>query len=897
MPDQFPLVLRLFARCIPGDLREPIAGDLHEEYLEIRQRRGTARANAWLWWQSLRLAVTFRWERAAHGRPLPPIGDELRGLGHMWDGLRQDIAFGARMLRRQPGFTAVAVFALALGIGATTAIFSVVDAVLWRPLPFPHADRVMSLAEQRPRESRWFGPIAPADYFDWRRENHSFSAIAAYTFTSPSRAYNLTGDGEPERVRPLEVTPAFFGVIGVTPAFGRDFRAEEERVGRNRVVLLSDALWRRRFGADPSVVGHTVAFDGRTFEIIGVLPAQFWWPTHPDVVVPLALEDHDRALRGAHFLEAVGRLREGVSAENAREDLRIIGARLSQEFPAENANHAPNLRPLRDAFVGDVQTPMLVVLGTVGFVLLIACANVATLLLARAAARQKEVSIRTAVGASRGRLVQQMLTESVVIAAAGGAVGVLLAAWSLSGLRALLPASFAGLPGIDHLGIDVRVLLAAVIVSLLTGLIFGVLPALAASDQRLGISLNEESRGGTGSTRTRRLRSGLVVAELSLSLILLAGASLLVVSFNNLIHVSPGFQPAQLVTARVTLPGARYAEHARTVAFFDAVLERLAAAPGVQRVGATTSVPFDEEDSRLDLTIERRTSESPFPVRVHTRLVSSGYFQAMGIPLVRGRVFSSHDAETSGNVVIINEAAARRYWPNEDPMGQRISIGATDDWREIVGVVGDTRHEGLDAEADPAAYLPQRQRFLSLGSGFARTVTLVVRTTGDAAAAPLIRTVVAQVDAQVPIGLVRGMDDLIGDSIAPRRLNFVLVSAFAAIALILTAAGLYGVMSYLVAQRTREIGVRMALGATRGQVLQLVLREAGSMTLVGIAVGVGGALLLTRSMTSMLFGVSATNPLIYVSMSLLLALVSLLAIAVPSSRATRVDPLSALRDS
>jgi predicted permease len=314
-------------------------------------------------------------------------------------------------------------------------------------------------------------------------------------------------------------------------------------------------------------------------------------------------------------------------------------------------------------------------------------------------------------------------------------------------------------------------------------------------------------------------------------------------------------------------------------------------------VGATTSVPFDEDDSRLDLTIERHTAESPFPVRVHTRLVSSGYFQAMGIPLVRGRVFSSHDAETSGNVVIINEAAARRYCPNEDPIGQRISIGATDDWREIVGVVGDTRHEGLDAEADPAAYLPQRQRFLSLGAGFERTVTLVVRTTGDVAAAPLIRTAVVQVDAQVPIGLVRGMDDLIGDSIAPRRLNFVLVSAFAAVALILTAAGLYGVMSYLVAQRTREIGVRKALGATRGQVLQLVLREAGSMTLVGIAVGVGGALLLTRSMTSMLFGVSAANPLIYVSTSLLLALVSLLAIAVPSSRATRVDPLLALRDS
>jgi putative ABC transport system permease protein len=897
MNDRLPLVLRLFARFVPRDLREPIAGDLHEEYLAIRGRRGLASATAWLWWQSLRLAITFKWERAAHGRPLPPIGDELRGLGNMWDGLRQDIGFGIRMLHRQPGFTTVAVVALALGIGANTAIFSVVDAVLWRPLPYPRADRVMSLAEQRPRESRWFGPIAPADYFDWRHDSRSFSSVAAYTVTSPSGAYNLTGDGEPERVRPLEVTPAFLSVIGVTPALGRDFHAEEETVGRHRVVLLSDALWRRRFGADPSVAGRTVAFDGRTFEIIGVLPAQFWWPTHPDVVVPLALDDHDRTLRAAHFLEAVGRLRDGVSPEHAREDLQIIGARLSKEFPAENANHAPNLRPLRDAFVGDVQTMLLVVLGAVAFVLLIACANVATLLLARAAARQKEISIRTAVGASRGRLVQQMLTESLVIAAAGGAAGVLLAVWSLSALRALLPAQFAGLPGIDHLGIDARVLAAAVAVSLVTGLIFGVLPALAASDQRLGISLNEESRGGTGSARARRLRSALVVAELALSLILLAGASLLVVSFNNLINVPPGFEPAQLVTARVTLPGARYGEHARAVAFFDAVSERIAGAPAVQRVGATTSLPFDGVDSRLNLTIERHTAESPFPVRVHPRLVSIGYFQTMGMALVRGRAFDGHDADSSGNVVIINEAAARRYWPNDDPIGQRISIGETADWREIVGIVGDTRHEGLDADADPAAYLPQRQRFLSLGNGFERGMTLVIRTTGDAASTtPLIRAAVSNVDAQVSIGLVRRMDDVIGDSIAPRRLNFVLVSAFAAVALVLTAAGLYGVMSYLVAQRTREIGVRMALGATRRQVLRLVLREAGSMTLLGIAIGVGGALLLMRSMTSMLFGISAANPLIYVSTSLLLALVSLLAIAVPSSRATRVDPLSALRN-
>jgi len=388
------------------------------------------------------------------------------------------------------------------------------------------------------------------------------------------------------------------------------------------------------------------------------------------------------------------------------------------------------------------------------------------------------------------------------------------------------------------------------------------------------------------------------VAELALSLILLAGASLLVVSFNNLINVSPGFQPAQLALAEVTLPGARYGEHARTVAFFDAVSERLAAAAGVQRDGATTSPPFDGMDSRLSLTIERRTAESAIPVRVHPRLVSIDYFKTIGIPLVRGREFTSRDTDTSGNVAIINEAAARRYWPNGDPIGQRISIGATDDWREIVGIVGDTRHEGLDAETEPAAYLPQHQRFLSLGNGFERTATLVIRTTGDAAAmAPLIRSAVANVDPQVPIGIVRRMDDVIGESVAPRRLNFLLVSAFAAVALLLTAAGLYGVMSYLVTQRTREIGVRMALGATQRQVLALVLRDAGTMTVLVIGVGIAGALVLTRSMTSMLFGISAANPVVYLATSLLLAAVALIAVAVPSSRATRVDQLSALRDS
>jgi putative ABC transport system permease protein len=897
MTDGVPLVLRLFARCIPGDLREPIAGDLHEEYLAMRDRRGRVFAIAWLWWQSLRLAIAFTWERAVHGRPLPPIGDEVRRMGGMWDQVRQDVGFGIRMLRRQPAFTVVAVFALAIGIGASTTIFSIVDAVLWRPLPYARADRVMSLAEQRPRESRWFGPVAPADYFDWRRDSKAFDDMAAYSVSLPSGAYNLTGAGEPERVRPLEAAPSFLRVLGVAPAIGRDFVAEEEIDGRDQVVLLADGLWRRRFGGDAGVVGRTIALNDRPYTVVGVLPASFWWPSRPDVIVPLALDDHDRTLRGAHFLDVVGRLRDGVSRRQAADELRIIGARLAQAYPAENANHAPSLRPLRDTLVGDVRPSLLLLLGAVAFVLLIACANVATLLLAHASGRQKELSVRRAMGASRHRVVQQMLTESLVIAFAGGAAGLLVAAWGLALFRAMLPAKFASLPGIHLMAIDGRVLFAAFGVSAITGAVFGAVPAMVASDRRIGLALNEETRGAGGSLRARRFRSALVVAELALSLVLLAGAALLIVSFNNLANVSPGFRPAQLLTARITLPGLRYGEPLRAAAFFDALYERLGRVPGVERVGGTTSLPFDGPDSRLDLTIEKLTPDSAGPVRAHPRIVSVGYFKALGVPLVRGRAFTDHDSADSVKVAIVNEAAARRYWPNQDPVGHRISLGAADDWREIVGVVGDTRHEGLDAEVEPAAYLPQHQPFLSLGAGFGRSITLVMRAGLDpASVAAALRSAAASVDPKVPVGLLRPMDDFIDDSIAPRRLNFVLVAMFAGVAVILTAAGLYGVMAYLVVQRTREIGVRVALGATRRQVLTLVLREAGTMTLLGIGIGIGGALMLTRSMTTLLFGISAADPVIYASMSLLLAAVACLAVAIPSARATRVDPLTALRE-
>jgi putative ABC transport system permease protein len=894
MTPGLPLALRLVARFVPGDLREPITGDLAEEYLEMRARRGALRATWWLWGQAARLGWTFRWERATRGRGLPPIGDELRSTTYMWDALRQDVGFGFRMLRRQPGFATVAILALALGIGANTAIFSVVDAVLWRSLPYPGADEIVSIGEQRPREGRLYGSVSPADFFDWRRDGGSFAAMAAYDET----AVNLTGTGEPERLRGLSVSPAFLQVLGIQPALGRDIRAEEETVGRHRVALLTDAFWRRRFGADAAIVGRTLSFDGNPYEVIGILPGSFWWPTRPDMLVPLALDDADRALRAAHFLDVVARRRPGISFAQAREEMSLIGGRLSRTYPAENTGHGPNLRPLREALVGDMRTALLMLLSAVGLVLLIACANVATLLLARATSRQKELAVRMAVGGARVRLVQQMLTESLVLALAGGCAGLLLAAWGMAGLRQVLPAQFAALPGIDHLGIDLRVLVASLAVSLLTGVIFGVAPALVASDQRVGALLNEETRGGSGGAKGRQMRSTLVVAELALSLVLLVGAGLLMVSFRNLTDISPGFRPQQLVTTRLTLPAGRYADRARAVAFYEAVFERLRAVPGVDRVAATSAPPFSGLDGRLNLQIEHRTVQSTLPVRAHPRIISTDYFATMGMPLLRGRAFTDRDNEDARDVVIINEAAVRRYWPAADPIGDRISLGDPPRWMEIVGVVGDIRHEGLDAEANPEAYVPYRQPFTALGNGLVRGMTLIIRTSSDVATmAPAVRMAVSSVDDQQPTGLMRPMDALIGDSIAPRRLNFVLVSAFAVVALVLTATGLYGVMAYVVAQRTREIGVRMALGASRRQVLEMMFRQAGAMTAVGIGLGVAGALLLTRSMRSLLFGVSAADPMVYLGVSALLAAVAIVAVAVPSSRATRIDPLLALRDS
>jgi putative ABC transport system permease protein len=888
MRDQVPLVLRLFARFIPGDLREPIAGDLHEEYLAMRQRRGAARADGWLWWQSLRLALTFRWERAAHGRPLPPIGDELRGFGSMWDGLRQDIAFGARMLRRQPGFTAVALLALALGIGANTAIFSIVDAVLWRPLPYPSSNDLISIGEQRPRESRVHGPVAPADFYDWRRDSLAFSAMAA---VEPDPV-NISGDGEPERARAITVTAGFLDTLGLAPAIGRNFTVEDEGAGRRRVVLLSDGFWRRRFGGAPSVVGRTISVDDDPYDVVGVLPNAFWWPSQPDVVLIYPLRS--AASRAQHSLEVIARLKPGVTFAQARADMDVLGKRLSEQYPQTNAAHGPHLYALQQSLVGDVKPALLVLLGAVGLVLLIACVNVAMLLLAKASGRGREIGVRLALGAGRARLVRQLLTESVLLAIVGGAAGVLVAAWGLSAFRAVAPASFTALPGIAQVGIDMRVLVVALAVSAATGLLFGVIPALTASDQNLTSALQEEGRGGSAGARSARVRSALVVAELALSLVLLIGAGLLLASFKHVLDVSPGFEPQNIVVAPMDRQSGTFEQ---VTVFYQMLLDRVRSLPKVDAAALATPLPFIGDDGRTGFRIEGRTAQSPFPVRARPRFISAGYFAALGIPLVRGRTFTDRDVAGAPDVVIINAAAARRYWPDEDPLGRRIDITFADQprWFQIVGIVGDVKHAGLEQDTDPEAYMPYPQAPFR---GNARRLAIVVRTRSPLATmAPLLRSVVVELDRNQPIGKVSTMEDSIAASVAPRRLNLWLVGAFALVALVLTAAGLYGVMSYLVAQRTREIGVRMALGASPASVLVLMLRQAGTMMVLGIGIGLAGALALTSTLSSLLFGVTSKDPAIYAGVSLLLALVALLAIAVPSSRATRVDPLSALRDS
>jgi putative ABC transport system permease protein len=800
--------------------------------------------------------------------------------------LLRDLRFGARMLRKRPGFTAATLAVLALGVGANTAIFSVVNAVLLRPLPYPGAERVVAFDATNPSKGIRESNMSAPDFADWREQTRSFEALAMYAAGN----VNLTGGDEPERVSAAVVSPDFFRVLGVGAARGRALLAEDGDAGREPVAVLSHGFWVRRFGADPAAVERVVEVNGRKLQVVGVMPAGFSFPERTEVWSALRL-DVSKEPRDNRSYSVVGRLREGVALEAAQAELDAVSARLAAAYAVTNAGWGVSLELLKEELVGGMKATLYTLLAGVGLLLLIACANVASLLLARASGRRREVALRLALGAGRWRVARQMLTESVLLGVAGGALGAALSVWLTDMLVALAPADT---PRLSEVSADWRVLLFAAGAGVLTGVAFGLAPALQASRYDLNESLREGGRGVAGGRS--RARSALVVGEVALSLLLLAGAGLLVKSFARLRAVDPGFDPEGVMTMRVTLPGARYKEPAQRAEFYAALMERLRALPGVESAGATISLPLGGSNLSVGRSFirEGRPATPEEATNAAYAPVTPDYFRAMRIPLRAGRVFDERDNAESAQVVVINEAFARKAFAGQDPLGRRIHIWRDEKFqREIVGVVGDTKPQSLDAP-DPALqmYVPHRQ---DAGWG---GLSLVVRAGGGAPPESLVggvREEVRALDRELPVYDVKTLGQVVADSTAYRRVTMFLMAGFAAAALLLAGVGLYGVVSYAVAQRTHEIGVRVALGAQARDILRLVARQGMRLTLAGLALGLACALALTRLISGLLFGVSAADPAVYALVSLLLAVVALLACLVPARRATKVDPMVALR--
>jgi predicted permease len=808
----------------------------------------------------------------------------------MFRDLSQDLRYGVRMLSKNPGFTVVAVLALALGIGANSAIFSVVNTVLLRPLPYQDPDRLVMVWEDRSKNGFPRDTPAVANYIDWRDQNQVFEGMAAIA----TQSFNLTGAGDPERIEGRRVSANLFALLGVRPQLGRAFLPEEDRAGGNRVVVMSHALWQRRFGSDANIIGKPLTLNGESHTVVGVMPPGFQFPSRDDELwAPIAFTSQEAASRGRHFLEVIARMKPGVELQQAQAELNTIAARLQQQYPNTNTNVGAAVVSLHEQLVGDIKPALLVLLGAVGFVLLIACANVANLLLARAAVRQKEITIRVALGASRSRLIRQFLTESVLLAALGGAVGLLFSVWGVSLLKAFIPENISQAAAIT---IDGRVLGFTLLVSLLTGLVFGLAPATQTSNFNLNETLKEGGRDSTSGSRGNRLRGLLVVAEVAVSLILLIGAGLLINSFLRLRGVDPGFRPDNLLTMRIVLPDTKYPDQARRSAFYTELLNRVEALPGVRSAAVANWIPLVRQGDSIGFSIEGR----PDPGQgqrpsVVTRVTSPHYFQTMSIPLLRGRSFGEQDRADSPAVAVISETMARRFWPDRDPLGQRITPGAPDsvdpnDWLTIVGIAKDVRQTELVADPKPQMYLSYVQ------VGFFAPRHLVVSTAVEPSGlAASVRKAVWEIDKDQPVSNVKTMEEVLSQSIARQRFSMLLLGIFAAVAVALAAVGIYGVMSYSVAQRTHEIGIRMALGASRRDVLRLTVGQGLKLVLVGIAVGLAAALALTRVMSSLLFGVGATDPATFVIISLALVGVAALASYIPARRATRIDPMVALR--
>src|SRR5437016_1778178 len=808
------------------------------------------------------------------------------------DSLFKDIRFGVRSLLKRPGFTAIAIITLALGIGANTAIFSVVNALLLRPLPFKEPARLAQVWEANIKRGQNTMDVSYPNFADWRDQNQVFEQIAAYS----DKTFNLTSSGEPEQIQGEIVSPSLFPLLGIKPVLGRVLLPEEDHPNKVFSAVMSERLWRRRFNSDPQIIGQTIRLNSENFTVVGVVPNitdLFDLPADTEVWIPIS---HSVGFnnRDGHYLDVLARVKPGVMRQRAQADMDRIASTLAVQYPFSNTEHGVSLVPLQEQLVGDFRRALLVLLGAVAFVLLIASANVANMLLARAASRQKEIAVRTAPGAGRFRLIRQLLTESLLLSLIGGAIGSLLALWGVYLLVAFGPAD---LPRAKEVAVDGRVLVFTVAVSLLTGIVFGFIPALQASRPDLNETLKESGRSTTGSAGHRRVRSLLVVSEIALSLVLLVGAGLLLRSLVKLEAVNPGFNPNNVLTMKISLRGPNYQKGAPIIAFHDQLIEKIKALPGVQAVATRSYVPIATDDGYANLSfgIEGRLPDAANRLTAFYNAVSPDYFQTMEIAVLKGRPFEARDDRKSQSVIIINETLARRYFPGEEPIGRRMTLNDEDpkeeDWATIVGIVKDTKSRARDLTASPIAemYMPFAQQPQSSPAPMIRT------TNNPQSIAAPVRHEVQTIDKTQLVHSVRTLDSVMSEAVAAPRFRTSLLGVFAVIAVILALVGIYGVMSYAVTQRTREIGIRMALGARAADVLKLIVRNGMGPVLLGVALGLAGAIGLTRLAVSLLFGVTPTDAVTLATVTVGLVLVALISCCIPARRATKIDPLVALR--
>jgi len=801
----------------------------------------------------------------------------------------QDLRFGLRMMARKPGFTAVAVLTLALGIGANTAIFSVVNAVLLRPLPFRNPGRIVALFNASTENPSARGEFSYPDFIDYQARAHSLENTAAYSISGAVFSRN----NEPEVVFGADVSAELFPVLGAEPLLGRGFMAEEDRPGGAPVVVLSYEFWQNHFGGDLQIIGQTVKLSGN-YTVIGVMPPSFKFPLDTekkiDYWTPLGpeVDERSRTQRGLIYLSVVVRLREGVALAQAQTELTAIASSLEAQYPDTNTGRRVRAIPLHDDLVGNIRPALLALFGAVGFVLLIACANVANLLLARASARRKEMALRAALGAGRGRIFRQLLVESLLLSTVGGGAGLLLALWILNLFVALGPAE---LLRVNRIGLDATVLAFAFFSSLLTGLVFGLAPAIQIRRVDLNEAMKEGIKGSSASGAGSRFRSALVVAEVALSLVLVIGAGLLIRSFGRLLSIDPGFDPDRVVAMSLPVSPGKYPGPEQKAMFFKQVIERVKGLPGVEGAAATTLLPISEADIVFSFNVKGRPEAMPGDEpRARFQTVTSGYFEVMRMGLLRGRDFTERDTLSSGQVAIINQALARSYFPDEEPIGSWLTDIEGQPPREIVGVVGDVHQRGLDSEVVPVMYVPNSQSDVG-------QMNLIVRSVSESPSdiVPAVRQVIREVNPGQLIYNTRTLDEMIGKTVAPRRFNMLLLAIFAFIALVMAATGIFGVMSFAVAQRTREIGIRLAMGAQRRDILRLVVGQGMLLALVGIGAGLTASVGLTRLISSLLFGVSASDPLTFLGVAALLVAVMLFACYLPARRAAKVDPMVALR--